>query len=267
MSAALCLLLAVPALGLSSPQELVRGTVAARADYAPVPWFPEKLEFEIKWGVFSVGKADMSVQEVVDFAGQHAYHVVSRANSNGFADRFYKVRDVNESWIHVGDLRSLGYSKVLREGSFSRDEWVVYDYDRRSFAAARVGKDGAVSRSTGTIPGPVQDILSSLYSIRPKPLKVGDVVTLDVNTRSNWPLAVRVVRKATIEVPAGRFKTVLVEPELRDEGIFVQKGKKLKVWLTDDERHIPVFMSVEVLFGAVSAYLLRIERPKGARPI
>lgn len=241
---------------VESPYELVRGTLPVSPDYTKVPWFPESLEFEVKWGIFSVGRADMRVVEVVDFDGQPAYHAVSTARSNAFCDGFYPVRDLNESWIHVVDLRSLGYSKSLREGSFFRDEWVLYDYERRTFSSKRTDKDGASSRSEGPIPGEVQDILSSLYYIRARRLKVGDEVVLDVNTKSNWPLTVKVLKKETVEVPAGRFKTVVVEPFVREEGIFVQKGKSLKVWLTDDERHMPVFMRVEVFFGHVSAYLL-----------
>ena len=67
------------------------------------------------------------------------------------------------------------------------------------------------------------------------------------------------LRREMIEVPAGRFKTGVVEPFLRQEGIFVQKGKRLQVWLTDDERHVPVFMRVEIIFGSISAYLLRVD--------
>lgn len=242
---------------VSSPYDLIRGTLPASAEYSKVPWFPEVLEYEVKWGVFSMGFSNLKVERVVDFAGQPAYHVVSEARTNAFADRFYKVRDVNESWIRVKDLSSLGYSKQLREGDYYRDEWVLYDYDRKSFLSKRVNRGGDVHYSTGTIPGPVQDILSSLYFLRPRPLKVGDEIVLDVNTKQNWPLVVKVLRRSVVEVPAGRFRTVVVEPALRDEGIFVQKGKKLQVWLTDDERHIPVLMRVEIAVGHVSAYLLK----------
>jgi hypothetical protein len=241
-----------------SPHELVRGP-AALSDWTVKPaWFPEALEFEVKWGIFMVGWASLKVQEVVDFAGQTAFRLVNEAQSNKFCDGFYKVRDINESWIRVSDHRSLGYSKKLREGQFFRDEWVRFEYSDNTFTSHKVDRDGTVTPSSGTIPGPVQDILSSIYYLRPKSLKVGEEVILDVNDKSNWPLVVRVIRKQRITVPAGTFDTVLVEPALRQEGLFIQKGKKLEVWLTDDDRHMPVFMRVEVFFGHISAYLKKI---------
>lgn len=252
----------ISSLTVSSPYDLIRGTAPYNPDYTPVPWYPEELEYEVKWGILMMGYADLQVTELVDFNGQPAYHVVSHARTTAFADKFYKVRDLNESWIHVGDLRSLGYQKKLREGKFFRDEWVVYDYDRKTFVSKRINRDASFSYKTGSIPGEVQDILSAMYFIRPRELKVGDEITLDVNTKSNWPLVIKVLRRKTVKVPAGRFRTVEVEPFLRKEGIFIQKGKRLRVYLTNDKRHIPVLMKVEIIFGHISAYLTKIKRRK-----
>ena len=260
VSAAQAAPLPISSAAVRSPADLVRGTVAPQAEWSKVSFFPEKLTYDVKWGVVAMGTSDVGVQEVVDFNGQPAYHIVSTAKTTSFGDRFYKVRDLNESWMHVGDFRSLGYSKKLREGNFFRDEWVVFDYDNKGFLAKRVNKDDSFSYSTGAVPGAVQDILSSIYSIRPRRLAVGDEIVLDVNTRSNWPLTIKVLRKHRVKVPAGTFSCVVVEPILREEGIFIQKGRSLQVWLTDDERHIPVLMQVNILIGSISAYLAKIER-------
>ncbi|HVE13757.1 MAG TPA: DUF3108 domain-containing protein [Elusimicrobiota bacterium] len=272
MSALLAALLASSALAasrpavlssatVSSPYDLAGATLPAAGYSAGMPFFPEVLEFEIKWGIFSVGTSDLRLERVLDFGGTPAFYLASQARSNGFCDRFYPVRDLNESWIRASDRASLGYSKKLREGSFFRDEWVLYDYPRKAFLSKRTDKDGSSAFSAGEIPGPVQDILSSIYYIRPSPLKVGDEVVLDVNTKSNWPLSIKVLKRATIEIPSGRYKCVVVEPFLRQEGLFVQKGKRLQVWLTDDARHMPVLMRVELLFGSVTAYLVKASPP------
>jgi hypothetical protein len=49
--------------------------------------------------------------------------------------------------------------------------------------------------------------------------------------------------------------TVIVEPLLAEgTGLFVKEGR-LKIWLTDDERRIPVRMRSKVAIGSVSADL------------
>ncbi|MFH2201522.1 MAG: DUF3108 domain-containing protein [Elusimicrobiota bacterium] len=243
---------------INSPYDLIRGTMPRSQDYTRVPWFGEQLKYEVKWGVVMLGHATLGVPEVVDFAGQPAYHVVNTAKTIPFADKFYEVRDLNESWIHVGDLRSLGYSKKLREGNFFRDEWVLYDYHNKFWLSKQVNRDATFHYSSGAIPGEVQDLLSSIFLLRPEPLKVGDEISFDVNTKKTWPLKVKVLRRQTVSVPAGRFRCVVLEPFLRDEGLFVQKGRKLQIWVTDDERHIPVLMKVDIILGKISAYLLEI---------
>jgi hypothetical protein len=244
---------------VSDPHELVKPYAGSTDGFKQLPVFPEKLVFNVSWGVLGVGEATLSVPELVSMGGRPAYRIVSEANSNKFCDGFYKVRDVNESWLDAATLSSLGYSKKLREGNFFRDEWVLYDYDKKTFNARKIRKDASFEVLGGTIPGRVQDVLSTIYWLRTqKSLEPGTEIVVDVNTRQNWPLVIRVVKRMTIATPAGSFKTILVEPALRQEGIFIQKGKKLQIWLTDDERKMPVLMKVEVFFGHITARLAKV---------
>ena len=71
-----------------------------------------------------------------------------------------------------------------------------------------------------------------------------------------YPLVVTVRKREKISVPAGTFDTLLVEPLIRGPGVFISKGKKLEVWLTNDSRRMPVRMRSEVMIGHVSAELL-----------
>ncbi len=239
--------------------ELVGETLPDSTTYLSLSQYPEHLAFKVSWGLLGVGKATLSVEKVVDFNGRPAYSVVSTARSNAFCSAFYKVRDVNESWIDAMTLDSLGFSKKLREGHFYRDEWVAFDYEKGRFLSGQAGRDGNYTFKGGTIPVSVQDILSSMYFIRSFDLKVGNEIILDVNTRDNWPLVVKVVKKKTVKTPAGKFKTVMVEPFLRREGLFIKKGKRLRLWLTDDDRKMLVMMKVRVFFGHITAKLIKFE--------
>ena len=91
-----------------------------------------------------------------------------------------------------------------------------------------------------------------------KNLTPGTEIILDVNTRQNWPLIVKVIRKEKVKTPAGRFDAFLVEPSLRQEGLFIQKGNRLQVWLSDDPKRVPVLMKVDVFFGSITARLAKM---------
>jgi hypothetical protein len=250
--------LALSSSTVSDPQQLSQGKVKSSTDIAALTVFPEQLVYNVSWGLVAVGQSTLGVREVVDFNGVPAYHIVSEAKSNTFCDTFYKVRDFNESWMDARTITSLGYSKKLREGRFFRDEWVLYDKPAGRFLSKKIDRSGAFSWSAGTIPVQVQDILSSLYYVRSRKLEIGTDVVINVNTKNTWPLVVRVLRRESVKTPAGSFSCLVVEPRLREEGIFVQQGRNLQIWLTDDERKVPVLMRVEVFFGHVTASLAKM---------
>jgi hypothetical protein len=223
--------------------------------YKKLPAFPERAVLSVSWGLLSVGEATLGVDKIVLFNGRPAYHLVSEARSNSFCDSFYPVRDLNESWLDARTLTSLGYSKKLREGHFFRDEWVLYDRDAGTFVSRRTNLDGTFSVRVGTIPASVQDILSSVYYTRAQALPDGGDVIVDVNTPDNWPLVVKVVGREEVSAPVGSSRAVLVEPAMRKEGLFIQKGKRLQLWLSDDAFRRPLKLKVEVFFGHVTAVL------------
>jgi hypothetical protein len=171
-----------------SPSQLIGPEVPFSPEFKRLAVFPEKLVFEVSWGLISVGQATLAVDRIVMFNGRPAYHLVSEAKSNSFCDTFYPVRDLNEAWLDARTLTSLGYSKKLREGHFFRDEWVLYDRDAGTFTARRTNRDGSFAVRAGTIPASVQDILSSIYYTRAQELPEGGSVVVDVNTPDNWPL-------------------------------------------------------------------------------
>lgn len=238
-----------------SPSQLIGPELPYSPEYSALPVFPEKLTFNMSWGLLSVGEATLGVDKIVMFNGRPAYHIVSEARSNAFCDTFYVVRDLNESWLDARTLTSLGYSKKVREGHFFRDEWVLYDRDAQTFVNRRVSKDGSFSVRTGTIPAQVQDILSSIFYTRSQPLLEGSEVRVDVNTPDNWPMIIKVMKREAVKVAAGKFAAVQVEPMMAREGIFVQKGKRLRLWFSDDDKKRMIMMKAEVFFGNVTASL------------
>ena len=211
--------------------------------------------YDVSWGPLAVGQATMGVDKVVDFNGRPAYHLISTAHSNKFCSAFYPVDDLNEAWLDARTLTSLGYAKKLREGHFFRDEWVLYDRDAGNFYARTTNRDGSFNVRIDTIPASVEDILSSVSYVRAQSLPDGGQVIVDVNTPDNWPLVVRVTKREKVKTRLGSAQSILVEPAMRREGLFIQKGRRLRLWLSDDAAHRPLIMKVEVFFGHITATL------------
>ena len=62
------------------------------------------------------------------------------------------------------------------------------------------------------------------------------------------------MKKETIDVEAGTFDCVVVEPLSQSVGVFKHEGR-LKVWLTDDRIKLPVLM---VTIGGIATFVMLI---------
>lgn len=224
------------------------------------PWSQEELKFGIYYSFIKAGTAYIKNRGLTTVNGKAAYLIQTTAFSSAAIDSVFKVRDVNYSWIDAENFYSLGYTQSLREGNYVRDEWVIFDLPHNRYYG-EVQKKGDVNLIEGVLNNPVLDMLSSLYFVRAQALNPASEISLDlVNREEQYPLSVKVLGKETIKTAAGKFHCIVVEPQFRGEGIFVAKGKNLKVWLTDDKYRMPVKMQTEVFIGSVSAELLEYKR-------
>ncbi|OGR92696.1 MAG: hypothetical protein A2992_10355 [Elusimicrobia bacterium RIFCSPLOWO2_01_FULL_59_12] len=244
---------------LPVPEELQAGTAMETAAVeSPILQEGEDLKFAIKWGVVTAGYSSLKVQNIETIEKRLAHHVVAEARSSGMVNTFYKVRDRNETWIDLRTPSTLRYARNIREGKYRLEEQVVLDQDSRRFylRSYRADKKRHESKE-GEIPANVLDVLGSFYYVRTLPLEVGRRFTIDVHSGDTvYPMVVSVKRRQRIKVKAGKFDCFVIEPELREPGIFISKGKKLEVFITADARRLPVLMRSEIFIGHVAAELV-----------
>jgi len=223
----------------------------------PLPEY-ERLTYSIKWKFVAVGDATLEIRGFDDIDGRQAYHFYSYAKSKQFFDEFYKVRDINEAWLDKESAASLKFSSFIRQGGWSKTEDLYFDQAEHTFVLNDSGK-----MMKGHIPDYVQDVMTALYYVRTMDLKVGDQCVLDAHSGDlSWPMGVKVLKKEKIKTQAGEFNCIAVEPFIRQgAGLFQAQGK-MTVWLTDDDRRIPVYLKSKVFIGSVNAELIKIETPK-----
>jgi hypothetical protein len=234
----------------------------------------ERLVFDVTWMGIKAGQATLESQGVVQFRGHPAYHLMTTAQSNSFISKFYRVDDRNASYLDVSGLRSLRFEKHLREGRYRHSSFTDFDHEGKTAyyryldftpVPKNISKlEEAEKYSTYTkkefplVPGSL-DELSVLYYVRGLPLVEGQAAFAHVFASSkNWDLEVRVLRRETLDTVLGSRETLVVEPLLKFEGIFQQKGRVL-VWLTNDPERIPVMMKSEVVIGSFVSTLTRRE--------
>jgi len=219
------------------------------ADRAAAFPIPERLEFELSYTGIPAGHAVQEVtQEGTDI------HIVSTARSADWLRFFFPVDDRIESYLtsgtpsqHIGSPRLYkerkreGKTKTDREARFDRQQLEVTTIDHRK----KSEKKQAITKRT-------YDTLSSFYYFRTIPLQVGSSYFIDIfDCKRLWNTEVKVLRREEISTPLGRFKTIVIHPLLKSEGIFARTGDMF-IWLTDDDRRIPVQMKSKVIVGSIT---------------
>jgi Protein of unknown function (DUF3108) len=221
-----------------------------------LPFAPgEELNFAVKYGVVRAGDARLAV---LPGKIDDTYRLVSTAKSSRFFDTFFPVDDrIVSDWSP--SLRvPLQFEKHSREGKYKKDVSLRFDPERALALYANGRRE--------KIPAGTQDVLSAFYMVRSHKLVPGTSFEIPNHADGkNYQLVVKVHERETVEVPAGHFSCVIVEPLLRTSGLFKQEGRLL-IWVTDDARHMPVQMKSKIAVGSIVAELesFRLGQPPAA---
>ncbi len=103
-----------------------------------------------------------------------------------------------------------------------------------------------------------------IFILRGQDLDHMDSITRPVTDGKKLVLGTaKILRRERVIVPAGRFDTYVVEPDMKKvQGVFEKsKDARLLVWLTADSRHLMVKAESKVVVGAIVAELISLSGP------
>jgi hypothetical protein len=215
---------------------------------------PEKLSYDITWTGIKAGTA---TQEIIDDG--NSIRVVSTVRSAAWISVFFPVEDKVESSLAKAEPPQLGlphhFRMKVREGSHRRDREIIFDQKNRK--AEYIDHIGG-EKATLDILQNTYDPYSSFYYLRTLKLEVGKSVFVNMlDNKKLWNVEVQVVKKEKLNTILGKVNTIQVRPIMKSEGIFERKGA-IDIWLTDDEKRIPVKMKTKVAVGSITATLVKM---------
>ncbi|MES2522020.1 MAG: DUF3108 domain-containing protein [Gemmatimonadota bacterium] len=239
----------VAAVGTAFAQTQTGGESAVAVPLPPnaakVPFgVGEKLGYEVKFGSLKVGSGSMEVRDVVDVRGRPAWHAVF-AYSGSMA--FVKVNDTHETWFDVETLSSRRFHQNIDNPGYDRQRRFEIFPERGMFKENDKPEEP-------TVQAPLDDA-SFLYFVRTLNLEVGKTYEYARYFKAQGnPVRIRVLRRETVKVPAGEFKTVVLQPTFKSKGLFSENGKA-EVYITDDDRRLMVQIKSKLSIGSINLYL------------
>ncbi len=209
----------------------------------------ERLVFDVSYGPITAGEAIMAVTRYDTIAGRLCYRVEFSVNSLKSFDWIYEVRDRYLTFIDVEAIAPLKFEQHIREGTYKRDFIAEFD---------QVNNVARTTEGDFPIPPYVHDIMSAFYYARTldfRGMQPGAMIQLyNFYKDKSHDLGVKFLGRQELEVEAGTFRTIVVEPLVKEGGLFKAEGR-IVIWLTDDERKIPVRVNTKVIIGSIDTEL------------
>ena len=221
----------------------------------PLPFIHgERLTFKVKWVFIPAGEAVLEVMSPEVLNGVNVNHFRMTARTYDYIDPIYKVRDQVDAFTDIGMNHALLYL-IQAKGKEKKDVVVNFDWEKKQAFFSDFGnKQDPIKILPNSF-----DPLSVFHAFRLFDLKEGAGLKVAVSDGKKSVMGgAKVIKQEKIEVPAGIFKTFLVEPELEHIGGVFRKSKnaKLQIWVTADKSHIPVRIKSKVVVGSFVAELI-----------
>jgi hypothetical protein len=188
--------------------------------------------------------------------------------SKGF---FSKLFGVNfhfraETQVEPNAFYALRSTKIDEQGKRLRTSETVFDSAAKTVEYTERDPNNASQPArviTAALEGPTQDIVSAIYFLRTLDLTPGKsfVIPISDSGRVYQVPASVVAEKKKMKSIVGKVAVVRIDVDLFGPGRPVEEGKgKMSIWVTDDERRIPIKARLSHDIGQLDITLKSMQR-------
>jgi len=228
-------------------------TLISGADKVPpargLPFQPgEKLTYRGTWGIIPAGELTLEVFPQETINGIEAYHFVMITKTSKLVDLIYKVRERQDSYVDAAMTHSLFYKKKT-ESQHPRDESINFNWEKMESTYTNFGQSNPPIRiAPGTF-----DPLALFYALRVRNLKENSVIHIPMTdgNKVSIEVMVNIGKRDVIEIEGKMYDTIEITPNMGmldklDKVVKKSDNPQLKVWVTADEKKIPIKIRTKV---------------------
>jgi hypothetical protein len=218
----------------------------------------EVLQYSVEWRLVRSGTAVLSHTKAAPGGGQKSdLHL----ETVGLVNKLYRVNDIYSVRYDSSHCASSTYMKA-EEGSRRRETKVSFDSQAKksNYLERDTAKNTVVLDKELDIPACVHDVVAALNRLRTLRIPPGESVQLPITDGKRMVNAkVEAQAREEVETPSGTYKTIRYEAFLFNDVLYSRKGR-LFIWITDDERRLPVQIRARLNFpvGTISLSLEKL---------
>jgi hypothetical protein len=215
----------------------------------------ETLTYSAKLGMLTLGSGTLQVAGIDSVRGVETFRLRFRLQGKTV---FYSLDDVLESWVATDDFSSRRFVQNFVEND--KEKQRTFEIFPDSGFYREQGRD-----TTFLSPSEPLDDAAFFYFVRITPLEVGKTYVFDRYFRKEKnPVTIEVVKREKMKLPDGsEVQCLVLHPVIDTKGMF-SKRSDTRIWLTDDERRLPVQIRSKFPFGTITLRLKEMVMPGGA---
>lgn len=235
------------------------------------PYFGgESLEYEGKYKrfgfAFTIAELNFRVTRD-ETAG--TFDVVSEARSRGTLAKLFNFTFLQkiESTVDASTLQVVRSVKRDEQRDRIRDSEAVFDHSMSRVTWVETDPNDPVKppkRVASTITPETHDLVTGVFALRGTELEVGKRLMFKVSDSGLvYDVPVRITGRERQKTIFGKVLCWKVEPEIFGDGRVIEQKGSLTIWMTADERRIPVRARLNTELGRVDIKLERYVAPAG----
>jgi hypothetical protein len=231
---------------------------------APVSQAPyrvgERLTYDVTFSSFiNAAHVEIFVAARGNYFNREGIQLRGHVETTGIVNAtLFAVNNDYTSYIDAQSGQPYRSQQVVREGGRTSDTSNDYNLP--------LGTDALPARRTDAFVG-TYDFLSGIYRLRALPLAVGSTYKFSARSEATqYDAELKVLCREMVKTNVGSFNTLVTQVKAR--GNSNVNDRKIRIYFSDDDRHVPVLITLEASGGTIRADLAGSEfvEPPAAQP-
>ncbi len=217
-------------------------------------------EVSYNWGPIwmEAGLVTFSVKRE-NYLGNDTWHLKSTGKTYSTYDFFFKVRDYYDSWIDPKTFHSFDFKRYIYEGNYTLVNTLNFDRKHKLIISNTKSNNNPVRKDTIKISDCMFDMLSAVYYTRTLDLanlKTGVHLPVPVVIDDSvYTIYIQSLGREVIQNNDGKWYKCIKFTAKMVQGTIFRGDEDVKIWVTDDDNRIPIYIEAKIVVGSVKAHL------------